>query len=151
MTVVDLGCGSGAYTPYVARTVGSEGKVYAVDIQQGMLKQLERKTAKKEFQDISNIEIKHTNAYDLPFTDDSIDLVYMVAVLPEIPDRDRVLKEVSLVLRRGGTLAVTEIIQDPDYPWRSTTIRIGRQQGFSVEASMGHFCNYTARFIKPPA
>jgi len=148
MTVVDLGCGSGAYTPYVARTVGSEGKVYAVDIQPGMLKQLKRKMAKKEFQDISNIEIKRTNAYDLPFTDDSIDLVYMVAVLPEIPDRGRALSEVHRVLRPGGILAVTEIIQDPDYPWRSTTLKIGQQQGFITEASMGNFWNYTVRFKK---
>jgi ubiquinone/menaquinone biosynthesis C-methylase UbiE len=148
MTVVDLGCGSGAYAPYVARTVGTEGKVYAVDIQPGMLKQLERKLAKKEFQDISNIEIKQTNAYELPFEDDSIDLVYMVAVLPEIPDRGRALSEVHRVLRPGGILAVTEIIQDPDYPWRSTTIRIGQRQGFITEASTGSFWNYTVRFRK---
>jgi ubiquinone/menaquinone biosynthesis C-methylase UbiE len=148
MTVVDLGCGSGAYAPYVARAVGAEGKVYAVDVQAGMLRQLERRMGKKEFQDVSNIEIKQTNAYDLPFTDDSIDLVYMVAVLPEIPDRGRALSEVRRVLRTGGILAVTEIIQDPDYPWRSTTTRICQQQGFIVEASLGHFWNYTVRFRK---
>ena len=27
MTVLDLGCGSGAFTPFVARTVGEKGKV----------------------------------------------------------------------------------------------------------------------------
>lgn len=43
MTVMDLGCGSGAFTPIVARAVGNQGKIYAVDIQPEMLRQLEDK------------------------------------------------------------------------------------------------------------
>ena len=148
MTVVDLGCGSGAFTPYVARAVGNEGKVYAVDVRPGMLRQLERKLNREEFQDITNIEIKQANAYNLPFEDETIDLVYMVAVLPEIPDRARALREIRRVLRPGGALAVTEIIQDPDYSWRSTTIRICRQNGFTLESSEGHFWNYTVTLKK---
>ena len=37
MKVLEVGCGSGAYTTYVARAVGPEGTVYALDIQPGML------------------------------------------------------------------------------------------------------------------
>ncbi len=55
MMVMDLGCGSGAFTPFVARVVGEQGKVYAVDIQPAMLRQLERKLAKDGNQDIKNI------------------------------------------------------------------------------------------------
>jgi ubiquinone/menaquinone biosynthesis C-methylase UbiE len=148
MTVVDLGCGSGAYTPYVARAVGREGKVYAVDIQSAMLRQLERNLSRPEFGDIKNIEIKQAVADELPFEDESIDLVYMVAVLPEIPDKANSLREIHRVLRLGGTLVVTEIIQDPDYPWKSTTIKTCRRNGFSLEYSAGHFWNYTVRFTK---
>ena len=53
MTVIDLGCGSGAFTTFVARAVGKQGKVYAVDIQPAMLRQMERKLAKSENQDIN--------------------------------------------------------------------------------------------------
>lgn len=31
--VLDLGCGSSAFTTFVARAVGEQGKVYAVDLQ----------------------------------------------------------------------------------------------------------------------
>jgi len=148
MTVVDLGCGSGAYTPYAARAVGNEGKVYAADIQSSMLRQLKRNLTRPEFRDIKNIEIKQAAAYELPLEDESIDLVYMVAVLPEIPDGGKAVREVHRVLRPGGTLAVTEIIQDPDYPWKSTTIKVCQQNGFIVEASFGKFWNYTVRFRK---
>ena len=54
MTVLDLGCGSGAFTPFVARAVGGKGKVYAVDIQTAVLRQLEDKLARPENRDITN-------------------------------------------------------------------------------------------------
>lgn len=146
MTVVDLGCGSGAFTPYVARVVGKEGRVYGVDVQAGMLKQLERKLAREEFRDVTNVELKLASAYELPFEDGSIDLVYMVGVLQEIPDRSRALREVCRVLKKGGTLAVTEMLIDPDYPFRSTTRKICRREGFTPEASLGNFWIYTERF-----
>ena len=149
MTVVDLGCGSGAFTPFVARVVGETGKVYAVDIQPAMLKQLERKLAKAENQDIRNIEPKQASAYDLPFEDGAVDLVYMVTVLQEIPDRSRALREISRVLKPGGILAVTEFLPDPDYPWRSTVIKICQREGFILDANLGNLWNYTVRFKKP--
>ncbi len=149
MTVVDLGCGSGAFTTSVARVVGREGKVYAVDIQPAMLKQLERKLSKAENQDIKNIELKQASAYELPFGDNSVDLVYMITVLPEIPDRDRTLREVKRVLKAGGILAVTEFLPDPDYPLPSTTIKMGRDAGFTVADNLGNLWSYTVRFKKP--
>ncbi len=149
MIVVDLGCGSGAFTLFVARAVGEQGKVYAVDIQPAMLKQLEHKLAKAGNQDIKNIELKQANAYDLPFEENSIDLVYMVTVLPEIPDRGRALREVRRVLKPGGILAVTEFLPDPDYPLRSTTIKQCQHQGFVPDDNLGNLWNYTVRFKKP--
>ncbi len=149
MTVIDLGCGSGAFTTFVARVVGEQGRVYAIDIQSAMLQQLERKLFKPENQDIRNTELREASAYELPFADESTDLVYMVTVLQEIPDRRRALQEISRVLKPGGILAVTELLPDPDYPWRSTTIKICQREGFVLDASLGNLWNYTVRFKKP--
>jgi ubiquinone/menaquinone biosynthesis C-methylase UbiE len=149
MTVMELGCGSGAYTTYMARAVGEQGKLYAVDIQPAMLRQLERKLARTENQDIRNVELKEASAYELPFADDFFDLVYMVTVLMEIPDKGRALREVKRVLRPGGILAVTEFFPDPDYPFRSTVIKLGRREGFLLDDTLGNFWNYTVRFKKP--
>lgn len=149
MRVLDLGCGSGAFTPFIARTVGEKGKVYALDIQADMLKQLESKLAKPENKDIKNIKLIEGNAYELPFDRGAIDLVNLVTVLQEIPDRNRALQEVKRVLKPGGVLAVTELFPDPDYPWKSTTVKLGEAAGFVVDKVSGNFFNYTARFKKP--
>ena len=149
MTVVDLGCGSGAFTAFVARAVGEQGKVCAVDIQPAMLKQLERKLSKAEYEDISNIELKQAGAYGLPFEDESLDLIYMVTVLVEILDRGKALREIKRVLKPGGILAVTEFLPDPDYPLRSTVIKICQREGFVLDGNLGNLWNYTIRFKRP--
>ena len=149
MTVMDLGCGSGAFTTFVARVVGEQGKVYAVDIQPAMLRQLEGKLARAENQDIKNIELRQASAYELPFEGGSLDLVYMITVLPEIPDRGRALREIKKVLKPGGILAVTELLPDPDYPLRSTTIKLCQREGFVLDSNSGNLWNYTVRFKKP--
>ena len=151
MTVMELGCGSGAFTLFIARVVGEWGKVYAADIQPAMLQQLERKLSKTGNQDITNIELRQANAYDLPFADESLDLVCMITVLQEIPDRDRALREVGRVLRSGGALAVTEFLPDPDYPLPSTTIKTCQREGFILDDNLGNLWNYTVRLKKPPS
>jgi ubiquinone/menaquinone biosynthesis C-methylase UbiE len=148
MTVLEVGCGSGAYTTFAARAVGEQGKVFALDIQPEMLEQLRKKLSKPENQDIVNIELKQASAYELPFAEASIDLVYMVTVLEEIPDRGRALQEVLRVLKPGGTLAVTEFLIDPDYPLVQTTIQRVTQAGFQFDQIGGNLWNYTVRFKK---
>jgi len=151
MTVMEFGCGSGAFTLFIARVVGEQGKVYAADIQPAMLQQLERKLSKTGNQDITNIELRQANAYDLPFADESLDLVCMITVLQEIPDRGRALREVGRVLKSGGVLAVTEFLPDPDYPLPSTTIETCQREGFILDDNLGNLWNYTVRLKKPPS
>lgn len=149
MTVLDLGCGNGAFTVPVARAVGERGKVIAVDMQRAMLWQLERKLAKARNRDIKNVEVKRASAYELPLGDGTVDLVLMVASLPEMAERERALREVKRVLKPGGILAVSEMIVDTDFPWRSTTIELCEGQGFVVDESAGAWWSYTVRFRKP--
>lgn len=149
MTVIDLGCGSGAYTTHIARAVGEEGKVYAVDIQPGMLEQLRRKLSRSENRDIRNVELKLAGAYALPFPSESVDLVCMVTVLHEVPDREKALREVFRVLRPGGTLAVSEMLLDPDYALPAATTKICRNVGFRPVASSGNLWHYTVTFTRP--
>lgn len=148
MHVLEIGCGGGALTISAAREVGEKGKVSALDIQMGMLKQLQRKLLKSENQDVKNVDLIQASAYELPIEEDALDLVYMVTVLQEIPDRRRALREARRVLNPGGALSVTEFLPDPDYPLSSTTIKMGQEADFVLDRASGNFWNYTVRFVK---
>jgi len=149
MKVLEIGCGSGAFTIEAARTVGQQGKVYALDIQEDMLGKLRIKLSRPENSDMRNIEIINKGAYELPFADSSLDLVFMVTVFQEIPDKQRALAQIKRVLKPAGILAVSEFLPDPDYPWRSTTERMLSKAGLIFEAAYGNLWSYTVRFRKP--
>jgi len=147
--VLEIGCGSGSYTTFVARAVGPEGAVCALDIQPKMLEQLAQKLDQPENADLTNITLYEQSAYELPFDDGTFDVVYMVTVLFEIPDRQRALAEIRRVLKPDGKLASSEFLFDPDYPLLITTIKAAQSAGFQVDHVGGNFWAYTARFKTP--
>ena len=92
MKILEIGCGSGAFTTFTARAVGGKGLVYALDIQPKMLEQLRIKLKKSNNRDIKNVKFILGSAYSLPFADNFLDLVYMITVFQEIPDKAKTLK-----------------------------------------------------------
>ncbi|GAH87585.1 unnamed protein product, partial [marine sediment metagenome] len=134
MTVLEIGCGGGAIARHVARALGPEGRLVALDVQAKMLARFRRKLDRPANRDIGNVTLVQADARELPFDDETFDLVYAVTALPEVPDRPRALAEVKRVLRPGGVLAVTELIVDPDYPLRRTTIRLCTEAGLALDS-----------------
>ena len=145
--VLEIGCGGGFFLPYAAEAVGASGKVFGLDIAADMLERCRKYLGK--FPDMKNrIELLQKSAYELPFADGSLDVVYLVAALMEIPEPGRCLAEAKRVLKPGGILAVTEFLVDPDYPSQRVTIRSGEAAGFRVDTIEGNAWNYTVRFKK---
>lgn len=148
MKVLEVGCGSGAFTVAIARVVGCEGEVHALDVQPGMLDQLRRKLARTENVDIRNIHLHQESAYDLPFTDNTFDVVYFITVLQEIPDPVKALQEAGRVLKGNGVIAVSEWLTDPDYVLATTTLRLGQKAGLKHDHTFGNLWTYTVRMHK---
>ena len=149
MRVLEIGCGSGAYTPALALAVGSEGEVFALDIQPRMLEQLKRKLEREDLRVLDNVEPVMAGADRLPFADESLDAALMVTVLQEIPDKQRVLAEIRWVLRPGGILAVSEWLFDPDYPLKRVTVRDLASAGFCAIRAEGSIRTYTVSAANP--
>ena len=146
MTVLEIGCGNGAYIPTAARMVGPKGTVHALDIQPIMLELLEAELNKEENLPINNVILHQADALELPFEDNKFDVVFMVAALSEIPHLPKALKEIKRVLKPDGRFAVTEFLPDPDYRLEHEIIRLGTKHGFVYETSAGNLMDYTVRF-----
>ena len=149
--VLELGCGSGAYTPYLARALGREGRLIAVDLQPAMLRLLRRKLSSPAGRVPSPVNVAAGDALHLPFRDHAFDLACLVTVLPEVRDKPQALAELRRVLTSGGLLAITEFLPDPDYPLMPTTLRWGLEAGFELERTYGNLWTYTVRLRNPPA
>jgi ubiquinone/menaquinone biosynthesis C-methylase UbiE len=114
MTVADIGAGSGYFTERLARLVGPTGRVFATDIQPGMIDLLKRRLSAQTIQNVSVILSEPSNPL-LPAG--TIDLALMVDVYHELGDPQTVLKHIRTALKPEGRLVLVEYKgEDPTIP-----------------------------------
>ena len=113
-TVADLGAGSGYFTVRLAKAVGATGKVYAVDIQPGMLDLLQKTMAREKVSNVTPV----LGAIDDPkLPAGQVDLVLMVDVYHEFSQPQTMLQRIKEALKPGGRLVLLEYrAEDPDVP-----------------------------------
>ena len=144
MLVLEVGPGKGSYTFEVAKRVPN-GKIITIDIQESVIRKLEQKCREM---DITNVEPKVADVYDLSFEDETFDRIFLIACLPEIPDPVRGLRELHRVLKSNGLLCLVEVFTDPDYPLRRTEIRWAKNAGFKLDSKYGNWFIYHLNFSK---
>ena len=145
MTVLEVGPGNGTYTVATARRVGDGGKVITIDIEPKMIERVKKRA---QTEGIKNIEARVADVFDLPFEDGYFDLVYMIAVIGEIPTPERAMREFFRVLSPQGTLVFSELFSDPDYPLPGTIESMAESSGFRRKTKVGSFVYYTLIFEK---
>jgi ubiquinone/menaquinone biosynthesis C-methylase UbiE len=146
LTVLDAGCGPGRLTVPLARRVGAEGHVVALDIQQGMLA---RAKTKVEAAGLKNVEFIAAGLGEHKLPEKRFDRAVLVTVLGEIPDQAAAFAELFDALKPGGLLAVVEVIFDPHFQTRGTVTRLAASGGFREQAFFGHSLAYVIHFEKP--
>jgi ubiquinone/menaquinone biosynthesis C-methylase UbiE len=128
-----------------AQRVGQAGKIVAVDIEPKMV---ERVRSRIEAEGVPNVEARVADVYDLPFDGGTFDAAFMIAVIGEIPEPERAMREFHRVLSPSGRLAFSEILLDPDYPRASTLVRWADAGGFRFRERVGGVFAYTLVFEK---
>ena len=102
--VADVGCGPGFLTLPLARYL-TEGRVYALDIQQEMLDAVR---GALDAEDLTNAEVARSTENSLPLGDKTVDGAILAFVLQEVYEPDALLRDVRRCLKDDGWLAVLE-------------------------------------------
>ena len=108
MHVADFGCGGGHFTFLVAKKVGEDAKVYALDVQSTPLEMINERI---RVQDLANIQTIRANL-EIPrgstLDDASQDMVLMANVLFQSPKKADIIKEAKRILKPAGKLVLIE-------------------------------------------
>ena len=114
MTVCDMGSGNGYHSLMMAKAVGPEGKVVAVDIQEEMLKLLQ---ARARAANVENIETILSVPHDAKLPPDAFDLILLVDVYHEFSHPEQMLQGMRRALKPDGVIALVEFrLEDESVP-----------------------------------
>ena len=119
--VLEIGYGTGHCLLQLAKSVGPQGRVFGIDLSEGMQARARERVEKEHLLD--RVELSCGDATHLPYPDASMDAVFMSFTLElfDTPDIPQVLAEFKRVLRAGGRIGVVAITKEG-------------KEGFAVEA-----------------
>jgi arsenite methyltransferase len=109
MIVADIGAGSGFFSRPLAKAVAPSGKVYAVDIQQGLLDYIDKRDKEDNIRNIQTV-LGEFDDPKLPVRE--IDLAFINDVLHHIEHRAVYLKALGTYIKPTGRIAIIEMNKD---------------------------------------
>lgn len=145
MKVLDMGCGPGRVVIPLAKAVGNQGVIVAMDIQEEMLKKVQSRVKKEG---LSNVVYLHAGLGNGVLEKHEYDCIVMVTVLGEIPNQETAFEELYRSLKVGGTLSITEFIADPHFQRQFQVKDLAKEVGFKEVALYGSWYAYTMNFTK---
>ena len=110
--LLEVGCGSGVLSRWLAQRTRGANPIVAVDINRYLLREAEALATKEGVS--SMIKFREGNAEGLPFADNSFQLALACTVLEE-GDAQLMLSEMVRVTQPGGYVAI--IVRSFDMPW----------------------------------
>lgn len=136
-TAVDIGCGLGYFSMALARIVGPDGKVIALDIQSQMIRRAKRRAERHNVAD--RIDFRQCKADHLG-VNGPVDFVLAFWVVHEVADARKLLLEIRSFLKPGGQLMIVEPRGHVSASRFSDTVELAKNAGFqTLEGPMVRF------------
>jgi ubiquinone/menaquinone biosynthesis C-methylase UbiE len=146
MTVLDVGCGPGFFSVEMAKLVGSNGKVIAADLQEGMLEKLRAKIRGTELEG----RIKPVKCdRDRINVSDRVDFILTFYMVHEVPDQRALLAQLHGLLNGEGVYLLVEpkLFHVSRKEFEATT-RFAQDVGFEVHDGPRLFASWSALLKK---
>lgn len=106
--IADLGCGSGYFTIPLARAVGNQGKVYAIDVLPAVLELIRGQARLQGLFNIKTIRANAETFHGTTINDNTADMVILSNILFQSNKKLDIIKEALRILKPDGNLVLIE-------------------------------------------
>jgi len=108
MRIADFGAGSGAYSKVASPRVGNSGKVYAIEVQKGLVKKLESDVKKWGLSNIECLWGDIEKRGGTKIADKSLDAIIISNVLFQAEDKYGLIDEAKRILKQDGKVLLID-------------------------------------------
>jgi ubiquinone/menaquinone biosynthesis C-methylase UbiE len=124
IVAADFGCGSGYFSIALAQLLGSDGKVFALDVMKQSLESVESRAKLMSLQNVivQRVNLEKENGSKLE--SESLDLVIIKDMLFQNQDKKNILAEAARVLKSRGKVLIVE--------WKKETMGVGPDASLRV-------------------
>lgn len=124
MKIADLGCGAGFFTILLAKAVGENGEIFAVDVQKSSLESVKIKAQAEGIINIKTIWADLEIYGSTKISGDSLGMVLIADVLFQSQKKDAIIREARRILSLGGKLVIID--------WKPEALDIGPKSGYRL-------------------
>jgi len=144
-TIADLGCGPGFFTIPLAKKLGTQSRVYAVDSDPIMLDHLTANLEKIPEVERASVVMMEADVSNTQLPDHSVDLVFFANILHDLEDPKKFFGEVKRILKPGGRLIDIDWqkmetgAMGPPLEWRLSeddSRKLLRENGFRINYAL---------------
>ncbi|HIJ74817.1 MAG TPA: class I SAM-dependent methyltransferase [Candidatus Hydrogenedentes bacterium] len=132
MKVLDIGCAMGFFSLPLARLVAPDGKVLCVDLQEKMLRILERRARRAGLSEGIETHLCRQDSLCLDGLDKAVDFALIFAVIHEIPDVSNFFSELRRTLKANGRVLMAEPKGHVSKRGFAESIAVAERHGFQA-------------------
>ncbi len=141
MSVADFGSGSGIYVLHMAEALEHSGRVYAVDVQQDLLKRVKNEAHRRGFKNVDVIWTDLERPHSSKLADKTLDFVLVSNLLFQVENKAAVLAEAWRILKPTGRLAIIDWSESfgglgpvkADVVTKDTALALAKENGFELQ------------------
>ncbi|MBI5548756.1 MAG: class I SAM-dependent methyltransferase [Deltaproteobacteria bacterium] len=148
MKVLEPGPGMGFFTVEMAKLVGPQGKVLAIDLQPKMLEVLRRRVRKAGFEDRLDARCAQQTKLGIDDLAGQMDFALLFALVHEVPDQERFLSEIARALAPGKKALFAEPAGHVSREAFERTLATAERCGLRAESRPGIWRSHSAVLVR---
>jgi predicted methyltransferase len=126
MAIADIGAGTGLFVELFSRAVGSDGRVYAVDIAEEFIQLIRKRSTEQGLGNITGIVC---SADDAKLPDSAVDVVFICDTYHHFEFPQKTLATIHRALKPGGRIVMIDFkrIEGETAEWVLNHVRAGQE------------------------